>query len=63
MSLDIAATKPHDRLAHALSDDMARVNDMIRTATSAVAAPQPTCCGTINQAYWSAITCFRGRSS
>lgn len=40
MSLDIAATKPHDRLAHALSDDMARVNDMIRTRMASEHAPR-----------------------
>ena len=30
MSLDLAATKPHERLAEALAGDLGRVNAMIR---------------------------------
>ena len=40
MSLDIAATKPHDRLAKALADDMAAVNDMICTRMASQHAPR-----------------------
>ena len=40
MSLDHASTKPHERLAAALSDDMAAVNDMIRTRMASEHAPR-----------------------
>lgn len=40
MSLDHAATKPHERLAAALVDDMAAVNEMIRTRIASENAPR-----------------------
>ena len=40
MSLDLATTKPHERLAAALADDMAAVNIMIRTRMSSEHAPR-----------------------
>lgn len=40
MSLDTVATKPHERLAAALSGDMAAVNDMIRTRMASEHAPR-----------------------
>lgn len=40
MSLDTAATKPHERLAVALADDMAAVNEMIRTRMASEHAPR-----------------------
>ena len=40
MSLDSAATKPHDRLAQALADDMAAVNDLIRIRMASEHAPR-----------------------
>lgn len=40
MSLDTVATKPHERLAAALADDMAAVNDMIRTRMASEHAPR-----------------------
>lgn len=40
MSLDHAATKPHERLAAALADDMAAVNEMIRTRIASENAPR-----------------------
>jgi len=40
MSLDTAATKPHEQLAEALSEDMAAVNDMIRTRMASEHAPR-----------------------
>ncbi len=40
MSLDNATTKPHERLAAALADDMAAVNDMIRTRMASEHAPR-----------------------
>jgi octaprenyl-diphosphate synthase len=40
MSLDHAATKPHERLAAALVDDMAAVNEMIRTRMASENAPR-----------------------
>lgn len=40
MSLDHAATKPHDRLAEALKTDMEAVNDMIRTRMASEHAPR-----------------------
>lgn len=40
MSLDDKATKPHDRLAEALSDDMAAVNTLIRERMSSEHAPR-----------------------
>lgn len=40
MSLDTAVTKPHERLAAALADDMAAVNDMIRTRMASEHAPR-----------------------
>ncbi len=40
MSLDIAATKPHEQLAAALSDDLSAVNDMIRARMSSEHAPR-----------------------
>ncbi|MDG1520110.1 MAG: polyprenyl synthetase family protein [Yoonia sp.] len=40
MSLDHAATKPHERLATALADDMAAVNEMIRTRMASENAPR-----------------------
>jgi len=40
MSLDHASTKPHERLAAVLSDDMAAVNDMIRTRMASEHAPR-----------------------
>lgn len=40
MSLDHAATKPHERLAAALADDMAAVNEMIRTRMASENAPR-----------------------
>ena len=40
MSLDTAATKPHERLAEALDEDMAAVNDMIRARMASEHAPR-----------------------
>ncbi len=40
MSLDTAATKPHERLAEALAGDMAAVNDMIRARMASEHAPR-----------------------
>ncbi|MFD2174607.1 polyprenyl synthetase family protein [Rhodobacter lacus] len=40
MSLDNKATKPHERLAQALSDDMAAVNALIRERMSSEHAPR-----------------------
>jgi len=40
MSLDHATTKPHERLAAALSDDLAAVNEMIRTRMASEHAPR-----------------------
>ena len=40
MSLDTAATKPHERLAAALADDLGLVNDMIRTRMASEHAPR-----------------------
>lgn len=40
MSLDTAATKPHERLAEALAEDMAAVNDMIRARMVSEHAPR-----------------------
>ncbi|PTV93858.1 octaprenyl-diphosphate synthase [Rhodobacter aestuarii] len=40
MSLDSKATKPHDRLAQALADDMAAVNTLIRERMSSEHAPR-----------------------
>ncbi len=40
MSLDHAATKPHERLAEALSEDMAAVNVMIRERMASENAPR-----------------------
>lgn len=40
MSLDHAATKPHARLAEALSDDLTAVNDMIRARMASEHAPR-----------------------
>ena len=40
MSLDIAATKPHARLAEALAEDLARVNAMIRARMASEHAPR-----------------------
>ncbi|WP_341222488.1 polyprenyl synthetase family protein [Loktanella salsilacus] len=40
MSLDHAATKPHERLAAALADDMAAVNDMIAARMASEHAPR-----------------------
>lgn len=40
MSLDVAATKPHERLAAALSDDLTAVNDMIRARMASEHAPR-----------------------
>jgi octaprenyl-diphosphate synthase len=40
MSLDIAATKPHERLAAALGDEMALVNAMIRDRMASEHAPR-----------------------
>ncbi len=40
MSLDHAATKPHERLAEALSEDMAAVNAMIRERMASENAPR-----------------------
>ncbi|KAA9005289.1 polyprenyl synthetase family protein [Histidinibacterium aquaticum] len=40
MSLDHAATKPHDRLAEALSAEMAEVNALIRTRMASEHAPR-----------------------
>ncbi|MFZ3582112.1 polyprenyl synthetase family protein [Loktanella sp. DJP18] len=40
MSLDLAATKPHERLAAALADDMVAVNDMIAARMASENAPR-----------------------
>ena len=40
MSLDHAATKPHEQLAAALADDLSAVNDMIRTRMASEHAPR-----------------------
>lgn len=40
MSLDVASTKPHERLAAALADDLTAVNDMIRTRMASEHAPR-----------------------
>ncbi len=40
MSLDTAATKPHEQLAEALADDLNAVNDMIRTRMASEHAPR-----------------------
>lgn len=40
MSLDDKATKPHDRLAHALAEDMGAVNALIRERMSSEHAPR-----------------------
>lgn len=40
MSLDDKAQKPHDRLAEALADDMAAVNELIRTRMASEHAPR-----------------------
>jgi len=40
MSLDTPATKPHDRLAAVLADDMASVNTLIRTRMASEHAPR-----------------------
>ena len=40
MSLDHAATKPHERLAEALADDMTAVNDMIAARMASEHAPR-----------------------
>jgi len=40
MSLDVAATKPHERLAAALADDLVAVNEMIRERMASEHAPR-----------------------
>lgn len=40
MSLDVAATKPHERLSHRLEAEMALVNAMIRTRMASEHAPR-----------------------
>ena len=40
MSLDLTATKPHERLAEALADDLSAVNAMIRERMSSEHAPR-----------------------
>lgn len=40
MSLDLAATKPHERLAARLADDLSAVNDMIRARMASEHAPR-----------------------
>ena len=40
MSLDTPSQKPHDRMAVALADDMAAVNDLIRTRMASEHAPR-----------------------
>lgn len=40
MSLDVAATKPHERLAAALADDLTAVNEMIRARMASEHAPR-----------------------
>ncbi len=40
MSLDTAATKPHEQLAAALADDMSAVNDMIKARMASEHAPR-----------------------
>ncbi|MEJ6396738.1 polyprenyl synthetase family protein [Yoonia sp. 208BN28-4] len=40
MSLDVAATKPHEQLAEALADDLSAVNDMIRARMASEHAPR-----------------------
>ena len=40
MSLDAAATKPHEKLAEALAEDMAAVNEMIRAHMASEHAPR-----------------------
>ena len=40
MSLDAAATKPHEKLAEALAEDMAAVNEMIRARMASEHAPR-----------------------
>ena len=40
MSLDHAATKPHEQLAAALADELSAVNDMIRTRMASEHAPR-----------------------
>lgn len=40
MSLDAAATKPHEKLAEALAEDMAAVNEMIRARMTSEHAPR-----------------------
>ncbi|WP_439154364.1 polyprenyl synthetase family protein [Yoonia sp.] len=40
MSLDAAATKPHEQLATALADDLSAVNDMIRARMASEHAPR-----------------------
>ena len=40
MSLDTAATKPHEQLAAALADDLHAVNDMIRARMASEHAPR-----------------------
>ena len=40
MSLDTAVTKPHEQLAAALADDMAAVNEIIRTRMASEHAPR-----------------------
>ena len=40
MSLDLAATKPHERLAEALAEDLGRVNAMIRERMASEHAPR-----------------------
>lgn len=40
MSLDTAATKPHEQLAAALADDLSAVNDMIRARMASEHAPR-----------------------
>ena len=40
MSLDVASTKPHERLAAALADDLTAVNDMIRARMASEHAPR-----------------------
>ena len=40
MSLDDVTAKPHDRLANALADEMAQVNDMIRARMASEHAPR-----------------------
>ncbi|MGR3493606.1 MAG: polyprenyl synthetase family protein, partial [Shimia sp.] len=40
MSLDHAATQPHERLADALSEDLVAVNELIRARMASEHAPR-----------------------